>query len=777
MSSIRAFLLKKNFLIRIILSYLFVGLLVLGALTFMITNKVSSKLTLEINSSTDRAIEQSYNAAQILLNSTYINYASAFHTADIQLGFYGDEFSTLDMWRIGSRLTELANSNPLVHSVYLINPKKKLVFSSLSTVRSFGEFYDANMLSLLDSLQPHHAGIFIPRYAKFQVDGRTYEQNLISILYSNVREEKSTSGAMVLNLDQDVLQSTVMNGVGSASFQSMILNSQGTIISHTDGQRINTNVSNEPYVEEILAAKEQKGNLQATIDGKTSHVSYIKSESLGWIFIGTVNYDLLLDKVNEMKSYILWVTAIMLIIVAASGAFFTRMIYGPIQRLLVHVRKSSPDSGEQEAVSEMDKLSGTFHYLQNKIHDLQFSVASYQSTERLQALRLLTRGGWAGEQEMARKLGNAGISFPHPQFIVSLFRLDAYKELSELYSQADISLLKYAISNIAEELGSSRGIQVASFEDEGDAITFIANLPEDAQAFMPHIHDLLADIQAHVAQFLKLSVSAAMGIPVSGMPRISESWHAAYAGSRYRIALGKGCLIQADVRESRESLTDAQYLTMEKQIIDQLKLGDRDKTEAVITEYMAALSNAPYDEMMLLLTQLLIATARAAKTMAAESDEMPLDIEYLGQQLYQWETLEQIEAWYKELCAMAMSLREHQASQKNRLIVDKVKHYIHEHYVDSNLTVETLVEVGGLSTNYMRKVFKEITGSSITVYLSEYRFAKARELLTTTDLPANRIGEMVGFDNTNYFYVSFKKHIGKTPDHYRKSYETGGSQA
>ncbi|MNR60822.1 Xylose operon regulatory protein [compost metagenome] len=52
--------------------------------------------------------------------------------------------------------------------------------------------------------------------------------------------------------------------------------------------------------------------------------------------------------------------------------------------------------------------------------------------------------------------------------------------------------------------------------------------------------------------------------------------------------------------------------------------------------------------------------------------------------------------------------------------------------------------------------------------MTEYRFAKAKDLLIQTDLPANRIGEMVGFENTNYFYVSFKKHCGKTPDHFRK---------
>ncbi|MNL78683.1 Bifunctional transcriptional activator/DNA repair enzyme AdaA [compost metagenome] len=68
----------------------------------------------------------------------------------------------------------------------------------------------------------------------------------------------------------------------------------------------------------------------------------------------------------------------------------------------------------------------------------------------------------------------------------------------------------------------------------------------------------------------------------------------------------------------------------------------------------------------------------------------------------------------------------------------------------------------------MRKLFKEETGKSVAEYLAELRFQKAKELLVSTDQPAKKIGELVGFDNTSYFYVSFKKHVGMTPDHFRR---------
>jgi YesN/AraC family two-component response regulator len=173
--------------------------------------------------------------------------------------------------------------------------------------------------------------------------------------------------------------------------------------------------------------------------------------------------------------------------------------------------------------------------------------------------------------------------------------------------------------------------------------------------------------------------------------------------------------------------------------------------------------------MMLVFAQLLIAVVRITKAMgSAGQQDMRMDIGFLSQQLYLKESMEEIEQWFLELCEMSINMRDRQSLQKNKWIVDKVLQYIHENYSSPGLTVDTLVEIGGLSTNYMRKVFKDIVGQSISVYLTEYRFAKAKELLIQSDLPANRIGELVGFENTNYFYVSFKKHCGKTPDHFRK---------
>ncbi|MBE1446881.1 AraC family transcriptional regulator [Paenibacillus sp. OAS669] len=764
---------NKSMLIRMILSYVLVGLLVMAGLTFIISAKVSSDLSQEINHSTDRAIEQSFNTASILLSSTFENYGTAFNNAEVQRGFYNQEFDTPTLGQIGNKLYELSSTNPLIQSIYLLNHSRKLAFSSLTTMKSYGEFYDPDALGLLDEVQPFRSGVFYPRHIHYSIYGKSYDLNVISLIYVSAIGHVN-NGAMIINLDQKMLQSMVMNGAGSSSFQSMIINKHGIVISHTNDQMINANLSQENFVQKINGSGSTKGTLEMDSNGRKYHISYIKSDSLGWTFIGLVDYEQLLGKVNEVKRFLLTVTACMLLLVLLLGGFFTRLIYGPIHRLIQSIRNSPVGARERQPVSELDLLGGAFSYLEHRIQDLQLSIADYQSAKRAEVLRLLTTGGWTNDAEVRRKLAHVGIRFDYPGFLVCAIRLDGYRELRARYHPADIALFKYAVANIAFEVGGAHHLHLVCFDNGDDGVAMMINVPENMAELEQAVIQVLREIQQNVSLFLKLSINAAIGPEVPGMTGIKTSWEIAYNASRYKLVLGRGALIGADVEASREPLPDSQVAVLEKQMTDKLKLGDPGKIAAAAHEFMASVSKAPYDEMMLALTQLLIATARTVKTMGGSSpDDVRMDIGELSSQLGHMETMDEIERWYLSLCERAVRVRDREAAQKNKWMVDRVIQHIQEHYADPNLTVESLAEVGGLSMNYMRKVFKEMVGKSITVYLSEYRFSKAMELLVDTDLPANKIGEMVGFENTNYFYVSFKKHCGKTPDHYRKQHKFG----
>ena len=498
------------------------------------------------------------------------------------------------------------------------------------------------------------------------------------------------------------------------------------------------------------------------VGDKKSLITYVKSDRLNWTFIGIAEYDALLGEVTALKKFILWVTCLFILLVGVTGLFFTKMIYTPIHRLIQRIRHTSIQSKEQNQMNEYDLLTESFSLFETKIDSLQSDVKKSVQVRKQQFLRDLLKGtvGKNGEE--------VGIVFNNDNFIVCVLRIDGYKDFSLKYDHMDISLFKYAIANIAYEVIAS-GFRNETVDDGHDAVAIIMNVPDGTLEDELHIESLLEEVQQHISRFLKITVTATYGPPVEGEHQIVYSWNAAYNASHFRLIYGTNSLISYR-KDVSDGSADYEYpAALEKQIMDRLKAGDVDRLKDDVSEFVGAIHGYSYDEMMLALNQLLVMTVRTAKDMTdTERDDVHLALHSGQLHLMHWDTMEQIEVWYIGLCEKVIALRERQATGKNSNAVEKMLTIIRERFTDINLTADSLAEQVGLSTNYARRIFKEAVGQSISGYIAEQRFLKAQELLVTTDLPANQICELIGFENVNYFYISFKKYCGKTPDHYRR---------
>lgn len=102
-------------------------------------------------------------------------------------------------------------------------------------------------------------------------------------------------------------------------------------------------------------------------------------------------------------------------------------------------------------------------------------------------------------------------------------------------------------------------------------------------------------------------------------------------------------------------------------------------------------------------------------------------------------------------------------------IITMAKCYIDEH-LESELSVAKLAEMFYVSANYFSRLFKRVTGEGCNEYIVKKRIEKSRILLETTSIKAGRIALMVGYNDTNYFSLAFKKHTGMSPTKYREMF-------
>ena len=81
--------------------------------------------------------------------------------------------------------------------------------------------------------------------------------------------------------------------------------------------------------------------------------------------------------------------------------------------------------------------------------------------------------------------------------------------------------------------------------------------------------------------------------------------------------------------------------------------------------------------------------------------------------------------------------------------------------------MQTVAEAMNYSDAYFCKIFKQCFDKNFIVYLSEYRVARAKELLGDVLINVKDVSQKVVYRDSNYFAKVFKRIAGVTPTEYR----------
>lgn len=99
--------------------------------------------------------------------------------------------------------------------------------------------------------------------------------------------------------------------------------------------------------------------------------------------------------------------------------------------------------------------------------------------------------------------------------------------------------------------------------------------------------------------------------------------------------------------------------------------------------------------------------------------------------------------------------------------IQSCRDYIELH-IEEKLSVQELAAWIGYTDYYLTRKFKQETGMSISEYIRSAKIARAQELLLSTNLTVQEIGDRLRFCSRSYFAVTFLKVTGETPSAYRK---------
>jgi len=99
-------------------------------------------------------------------------------------------------------------------------------------------------------------------------------------------------------------------------------------------------------------------------------------------------------------------------------------------------------------------------------------------------------------------------------------------------------------------------------------------------------------------------------------------------------------------------------------------------------------------------------------------------------------------------------------------VITKAKHFIREN-VSEDLSLGQVAAAVHTSIFYFCKLFRKVTGTTFTEFVSRTRIEKAKNLLLNPNLRISEIAFEVGFQSLTHFNRVFKSVVGESPSGYR----------
>jgi YesN/AraC family two-component response regulator len=87
------------------------------------------------------------------------------------------------------------------------------------------------------------------------------------------------------------------------------------------------------------------------------------------------------------------------------------------------------------------------------------------------------------------------------------------------------------------------------------------------------------------------------------------------------------------------------------------------------------------------------------------------------------------------------------------------------------ISLNNLAEHFYISKHYLSRIFKEVTGFTVSEYINIHRIKRAKELLLHTDYNISEVANLCGYESITYFERVFSKYTETSPLKYRNQYK------
>jgi two-component system response regulator YesN len=417
--------------------------------------------------------------------------------------------------------------------------------------------------------------------------------------------------------------------------------------------------------------------------------------------------------------------------------------------------------------------------------DMQILKEHYR--ESLPVLReaflasLLTRK--LSSEEIKEKSTHYSLTLEGNSYAVSVISLDhlseytegssdvseKQKSLSFKYSAAQ-ELKLFAVRNIAEEISQKHNAGIV-FMHHDHVVVLTVSKETDQNALLVRTLTVLEEIRQSIEKYLKFSVTIGVSAVTSEITDCMYAHKDAVSALDYRFVHGNNRLICIDDVEKRVAEKLRFDESKEHSLIRCLKVGSLQEITEMVEDLFQGITDAPisYRDYQIYLLEILITLLKAAKNSDMDIDHLFGTNFTVFAEINKFNNSQEAKNWIIGICSKIMGSISNDRQHTYKNLVDMAKEYTHEHYHESDISINKVCGYLHISAGYFSTIFKKEAKMTFVNYLMQIRMDAAKELLKTTDLKAFEVAEKVGYADPNYFSFSFRKQVGISPKEYRNS--------
>ena len=551
------------------------------------------------------------------------------------------------------------------------------------------------------------------------------------------------------------------------------------VVSHSSSEKFLKDVSSDKYIKKILSLDKNSGSFKEKIDGKDYLVTYVASGVLNWKFISLTPYHSVVITLQKVGLMTIGFCIIILFLGFLFSVMLSKKLYAPINSLVDNVKnKLQHGTNSKFGVNEISFLSSAFSKVIEKADALDTLKRNNFQTLKNDFLKDIILGNTIAKiEDLCIRFDEFGVTIdPKDKILLCILKIDDYKHFMEIHDDKDRSLFKFAVTNISEEI--MRQNFAAEIVNMGnDHFCVLLNSNNDINQIINESNSMIKssimEIQKHIHSYYNLSLSAAIGYITEDISKISSSYNEAMNISLYRIKYGYASIIfPGDLNEVNDD-NFSFPASKEKLLLDSIKLGNFENAKDAYYNIVSTISMYSYDSIISSIIYLTFSIYNCIRSIEKNSScKFSFDFNVFSKHISSLETFEQInETFIKLFREIINSLNDVKSSKSDKLIMN-VMNIINANYQDKNLCLNSIASSMKMSSMYLGRLFKDATSKSIAEYITELRLEKVVHLIDSSNLSISEIIDKSGFEKTNYFYTTFKKHFGVSLSEYKLSKST-----